>query len=385
MNETIPTLFSIDEARSGHGPDWLRAVRTAAADRVEANGFPSTAAEEWRYSRIDRIDLSRYRPMARSARSADDHALSVDTSEVAQELWGTAIGADSDTFVDLNTAFARDAIVIDVPAGTELVEPIEIDHLIEASGASFPRVIVRAGANSSVTVVERSAIDDVDALSVPVTEILVGRDARVRHVGLQQLGPSAVEVGRVAARVEAGGSVGLFHVALGGSYARTRFDSRFVGRGASGDISAIYLGDGDQMHDLRTFQDHLAPDTTSDLDFKGVIDDRAYAVYTGLIRISHDAPRSNANQSNRIIKLSADAWAESVPNLEIHHNDVRCSHASSVGPIEPDQRFYLESRGVEPDVAERLIVAGFLGDLVDSIPVPSVAAAARDHIARRLS
>ena len=86
-----------------------------------------------------------------------------------------------------------------------------------------------------------------------------------------------------------------------------------------------------------------------------------------------------------MIKLSADAWAESVPNLEIHHNDVRCSHASSVGPIEPDQRFYLASRGVEPDVAERLIVAGFLGDLVGSIPVASVAAAAADHISRRLS
>ena len=376
--------FTVDRARSLEGPEWLSALRVEAAERFAAEGLPSTAAEEWRYSRIDRIQFDGYEPSSTALRSSGGVAV-LSGATAGPELWGAAIGDRSDAFVDLNTAFAPDALLVDVPAGTEVVEPIEIDHLVAAGSTSFARVVIRAGDNSSVTVVERSGVDDVDALSVPVTEILVGRDARVRHVGLQQFGPSVVEVGRVAARVEAGGRVELFHVALGGGYARTRFDCRLVGRGASGDISAIYLGDGDQIHDLRTFQDHEAPDTTSDLAFKGVIDDRAHAVYTGLIRISHDAPRSNANQSNRVIKLSADAWAESVPNLEIHHNAVRCSHASSVGPIEPDQRFYLESRGVEPDVAERLIVAGFLGDLVGSIPVASVAAAAADHISRRLS
>ena len=160
----------------------------------------------------------------------------------------------------------------------------------------------------------------------------------------------------------------------GGNYARMRFDCELVGRGASGSVSALYAGNGTQMHDLRTYQKHLAPDTTSDLVFKGAIDDESHAVYTGMIRISPDGRGTNATQSNRIIKLSPDAWAESVPNLEIEQNDVKCAHASTVGPIDEDQRFYLESRGIPPEVGERLVVNGFFAEVIDSLPVPSLAA-----------
>ena len=137
--------------------------------------------------------------------------------------------------------------------------------------------------------------------------------------------------------------------AFGGEYARLRTDCRLVGRGASGNLVSLYFGDGHQMLDFRTFQDHAAPDTTSDLLFKGAVDDDSHSVYTGLIRVRPTARGTNAFQTNRNIKLSDRAWAESVPNLEIENNDVRCSHASTVGPIDDEQRFYLESRGVPPD------------------------------------
>ncbi|HQF96744.1 MAG TPA: SufD family Fe-S cluster assembly protein, partial [Microthrixaceae bacterium] len=163
-----------------------------------------------------------------------------------------------------------------------------------------------------------------------------------------------------------------------------RFDCRLVGRGATGRMSALYLGDGDQMHDLRTFQTHEARDTTSDLLFKGALDDRAHAVYTGMIRVDHEGQGSNANQTNRVIKLSDDAWAESVPNLEINHNDVRCSHATAVGPIDEDQRFYLESRGVPPEAAERLVVNGFFEEVLDTISVAPVVELVRPLIAEKL-
>ena len=114
----------------------------------------------------------------------------------------------------------------------------------------------------------------------------------------------------------------------------------------------MYFGDGDQMLDFRTLQDHRAPDCTSDLMFKGVVDDRSHSVYSGMIRVRPEGRGTNAFQTNRNIKLSEDAWAESVPNLEIENNDVRCSHASTVGPIDVEQRFYLESRGV-PDPSGR--------------------------------
>ena len=177
------------------------------------------------------------------------------------------------------------------------------------------------------------------------------------------------QIARVVGTVGQEATLRIGHAALGGDYARMRFDCRLEGRGATGDLAALYFGDGDQMHDLRTYQQHLAPDTTSDLLFKGALDDRAHAVYTGLIRIGTNGRGSKATQTNRIVKLSPDAWAESVPNLEIDHNDVKCSHASAVGPIDADQRFYLESRGVPPEAAERLVVNGFFEEVLDTFAV----------------
>jgi Fe-S cluster assembly protein SufD len=130
------------------------------------------------------------------------------------------------------------------------------------------------------------------------------------------------------------------------------------------------------MHDIRTLQEHAAARTTSELLFKGAVADTAHSVYSGLIRIHHGARGSNAFQTNRNLVLSEGAHADSVPNLDIEENDVRCSHASTVGPIDAEQRYYLESRGVPGEVAERLIVAGFFGDLLARIPTSGV----RDHV-----
>jgi Fe-S cluster assembly protein SufD len=345
--------------------------------------LPSTDLEEWRYSRIGSLDLARYASALHSVDGSGPHvSRRLDHAEVPL---GEAIGEAGDPFVDLNAAYASDAIVVEIPPGAVVEEPIELTHLVEDGRVSFPRIVVRVGEDAEVTIVERSSTDAVDAVVVPVTELVVGRAARVKHVSLQDAAETVGIVGRIASTVDSMATLDLFHVALGGSYARMRFDCALTGRGATGNLTALYLGSRTQMHDLRTFQDHLAPDTTSNLLFKGVVDDEAHAVYTGLIRISEDGRGSNATQSNRIVKLSSDAWAESVPNLEIHHNDVRCSHASAVGPIDPDQRFYLESRGVPPEAAERLVVTGFFREVLAAMPVASVADAAGAKIEAELA
>ena len=184
--------------------------------------------------------------------------------------------------------------------------------------------------------------------------------ARLRYLNVQDLGPRVSQVGYQASRVGRDASLHSSVVALGGDYARVRTDSRIDGKGGSAELNAVYFTDGDRMHDFRTLQDHVAPSTTSDLLFKGAVQDRGRSVYSGLIRVRPEARGTNAFQTNRNLVLSEGAGAESVPNLEIETDDVSCSHASAVGPVDEEQLYYLESRGIPPVAAERLIVLGLL-------------------------
>ncbi len=138
------------------------------------------------------------------------------------------------------------------------------------------------------------------------------------------------------------------------------------------------------MLDFRTLQDHDAPSTRSDLLFKGAVEDHAHSVYSGLIRLRPTARKAKASQTNRNLVLTEGAGAESIPNLEIEANDVRCSHASAVGPIDEDQLYYLESRGVPPAEAERLIVLGFFDDVLDRLPIPTLARALRRTVVEKV-
>lgn len=212
----------------------------------------------------------------------------------------------------------------------------------------------------------------------------VERAGRLDLAVVQELGRRSWQVGSLVADVAQEANLRVGMIGLGGEYARLRTDCTLSGRGAHGDLLAVYFGDGDQTLDFRTFQRHDAPDTTSNLLFKGAVGGRSRSVYTGLIRVDKAARGTNAFQTNRNIKLSDDAWAESVPNLEIETNDVRCSHASTVGPVDPEQRFYLESRGVPPLIADRLIVAGFFDEVVRELPLPILADEVRARISDKL-
>ena len=304
--------------------------------------------------------------------------------EADQELLGSVAEPPADALAMLNDAFA-DPVVVQVPAGRTLDAPIVLrHHVTRAGGAVFPRLVVDAGEASEVTVVDLTRSDAVAALSIPVVELRAAAASNLRYVGLQDLDLATWQIATVVASVDQEATVTADAVALGGEYARLRTDCRLVGRGATGNLRAVYFGEGDQTLDFRTFQDHRAPDTTSDLLFKGAVGGRSRSVYTGLIRVEKEARGTNAFQTNRNIKLSDDAWAESVPNLEIENNDVRCSHASTVGPVDEEQRFYLESRGVPPQVADRLIVAGFFDEVVRRLPAAGLAAAVRARISEKL-
>jgi Fe-S cluster assembly protein SufD len=420
-------------ARVDGGPEWLQARRAEARETFAEAVLPSVEEEIWRYSRIDDLDLDAFSLPAPPTAAATPATPAVSTpdplplqdlperaasvvvqngrvvsldvderwaskglqvgpaTEEQSDLLGTALGEPagvldgrSDPFVSLNDAALVEPIVVNVPAGVELDAPVVVVHVTDgADVVSCPRLVVHAGGDSAVSVVEVQVSGAERALVVPITEIVAERAARVGHVTVQQLGLATWQVGLQVSRVASEATFRSTSIGFGGDYARLRTDCRLVGRGATGELDAVYFGEGDQTLDFRTFQEHIAPDCTSNLLFKGAVGGRSKSVYTGLIRVAKSASGTNAFQTNRNIKLSDHAWAESVPNLMIENNDVRCSHASAVGPIDEEQRFYLESRGVPTEVAERLIVGGFFGEVFGKLPVPALVPSLARTVARK--
>ena len=291
-----------------------------------------------------------------------------------------------DAYVELATAFASDPVLVRVPPGIAIECPIVVMHWADGGGeAVFPRTVVVAGEAGQVAVVEHVASNAGAGLVVPVVELDVADAANVSYVAVQEVSTETWYIGYQASRVGQEATLASFTAAFGGEYARVRTDSRLVGRGGTSNLLAAYFGDGEQMHDFRTMQDHVGPKTTSDLLFKGAVADQARSVYSGLIRVRKGAAGTNAFQTNRNLVLSEGAHANSVPNLEIDENDLSCSHASAVGPIDEDQRYYLESRGIPREVADRLIVLGFFEDILGRTPVREVAPVLRAAVAGKLA
>lgn len=358
--------------------------RVAAAERAAAQPWPTPAEEIWRYSRIGDLDLEAFEPGSLET-TVTGGAPDVVVDHAALDAYPAVVDGDApDVFAELNAAFATAPVVVRVPAGRTVAEPIVVTHHVPtAKTAVFPRLVVDVGEDADVTVVERFTSSD-DVLVVPVVQIRTARAGRARYLAVNELSDQAWQIGHQQVVGDADSSTLLATVALGGHYARTRTEARAAGRGASTKQVALYFAGGEQMHDFRTIQDHDAPQTTSDLLFKGALQNSSTSVYTGLIRVRPHARGTSAYQTNRNLTLGEGAWAESVPNLDIQTNDVRCSHASTVGPIDPEHRFYLESRGIPTHVADRLIVLGFFDEVLAQLPVPDLAAELRARVADKL-
>jgi Fe-S cluster assembly protein SufD len=422
---TGSTRFTPEASLAIGGPDWLVERRRRAAEELGALEWPTAAEEIWRYSRIGDLDVDRYRPMdegelgavgvesaggggvvAAEAGSRSGLVVVRDGRVVHHELddalaakgvvvcdlatcdgedvgrWlGQCSDASPDALTTLHDAFLAGGAFIRVPAGVVVEQPVVVLHWSEGDGvASFPHTLVVAEEQSEVTVLDRFGSPEVDHLVDGVVELVIGDAAHVKYLSVQEHGPRTWSIVLQRAHLGRDATLRSSAVALGGEYARLRSESLLTGQGAESDLLAVYFGDQEQMLDFRTLQDHQAPHTRSDLLFKGAVEDRARSVYSGLIRLRHEAQKSNAYQTNRNLVLSEGAGAESIPNLEIEANDVRCSHASTVGPIDDDQRYYLESRGIRPEDAERLIVLGFFEDVFARLPIPSLAGALRRSV-----
>ena len=387
---------------------------------------PSEKEEVWRYTPVDELELDDYEPLrgvgpddlgelgsdfvkgvvadlperAALVTVVDGSLVAVDRAGLPGSVQVGGLGGDpvlgqvlegGDALVRVNDAFHPDAVVVDVPGGVTLDRPIVIVHWCTAAGtpptASFLRTVVRLGRGSSAQVVEvvAGAPGGGRGLVVPVTELSAGDGSQLSYAALQVLGTEVWHIARVAAVAGRDAALRTFSMGLGAAYDRSRTDALAQGPGSTTELRSAYLGTGSQVHDVRTLQDHAAAHTTSDLLCKGAVAGTSRSVYSGLIRVRRGAVRTNAFQTNHNLVLDEGAHADSVPNLDIEENDVRCSHASTVGPVNEDQRYYLESRGIPPARAERLIVTGFFDDIVQRCPVPALVPRLRREVELRLT
>lgn len=423
--------FSVAYADALGGPDWLQRRRRTAAEAFGRSELPSPSEEEWRYSPVAELHLETYLPASAEGNDGaadgllaggdgrlgalrdrlgplsalvvtfDGHLVGSEITPEATSAGlavrclgtepepvgalGGVLGTPPDVFGLMNDAFCSEPVLLEIPRGARLTDPVAVVNVVHTpSVAVFPRLLVVVADGAEAQLVNVLVSGEPEAFAAPVAELEVGSAARLQYLNLQELGPRATGIDQTAARVAGQGHLAIGLAAVGGTYARSRVDCTLAGRGATGDMSAMYFGDRDQVLDFRTFQNHLAPDTNSNLLFAGAVEDRARSIYSGLIRVGPDARGTDARQTNRILKLSEEVWADSVPNLEIENNDVRCAHASSVGPIDEEHRFYLESRGVPPDVAERLIVEGFFREVRARLPVQSVAAGFEEMVRAKI-
>lgn len=282
---------------------------------------------------------------------------------------GTAVPAAHGLFEALNAAAWSDGALVRLPRRTLLAQPLRV-VVPAASGTTLPRLLIVAEAGAEATVVEEHVGGGDDARVVGVSELFVAPGARLRHVLLQRWSAGTAGHLTTRARLERDADLLTVVAVLGGAVAKLDLGAILAGEGARSRMVGVALGEGRQHHDLHTLHRHTAGHTRSNLDIKAVLTGRARSAYTGLIRIEEGASHSEAYQENRNLLLSDRCRADTIPELEILTDEVSCTHGATVSPVDPEQLFYLRSRGLDPAGAVRLVVRGFLEPTLCQLPEP---------------
>jgi Fe-S cluster assembly protein SufD len=407
------TAVSIEDLIAG-SPGWLADLRREAWNRYGELAYPEGREEIWRFTDVKALHPANFRLLAPDAEpevaprlealdlsgvASSGRAVHVDTATVDLRLsdearskgvvlcdletavrehadllrprLGSLVAAD-EPHTALSLAAHHRGTFLYVPNGVELKEPFQALHWLspQAAGALvMPRtvVIVEDGADIVFNDVYDSDPLGAATLAAPVTEMFIGRNAKVGWVTWQDWGAGTKHLAHVRAQLDRDALLNTLVVTLGGDYSRTWKECTLAGEGAESYMYGLYFSHGDQRFEHWTLQDHVAPHTTSDLLYKGALTDSSQALYYGTIHIRPHARKSNAYQANRNLALSDRARAMPNPQLEIENNDVRCTHGATVGKISDEHLFYLASRGIPPEEARRLIVFGFFNQVLDQV------------------
>jgi Fe-S cluster assembly protein SufD len=280
---------------------------------------------------------------------------------------------DEDKFTALNAALWENGFFLFVPKGVELELPLGGFRYLDQSGTFVAaRTLVVLERHAKVTYIDEMDSSDLKAANFGAVELFLGEGAQLRYVSINNWGRGVTHIQRIKSRLERDATLNSLYVTMGSSVSRTEVQSALDGQGASSEMLAIYFADKDQHFDHYTLQHHNKDRAHSDLLFKGVLSDEARSVFSGLIKVELGAQKTDAYQKNRTLLLSDEARSDSVPQLEINANDVRCSHGSTTGPVDQQELFYLRSRGIPKPIAEKMLVTAFLEDVLNRVPLKNV-------------
>ena len=354
----------------------VAALRANGAGALDALAMPSPALDRsWKYVDPAALDLDGFAPPdtapSTSVEGQTAEGLRVASFEEADgnalERVGEAVAVDGDRLTALHYAFLSGGVLIETKANAEIAEPVRLTREYSETGTlATPHTLIVAGVNSRLTVIEEYRSGDEPIAVLPAVELLVGPGAVVSYTSLHRWGARTRVFGEQRAVTERDADVRSLSLVTGGRLVKSHITSSLEGRGSSSEMYGITVGGGQEHVDFYTLQDHVAEDTRSDLLFKSALGEQSRAVYYGLTKVGLGARRADANQENRNLLLSRAAKADSDPVLEILTNDVtRVSHGATAGPVDEEELFYIQSRGLTREGAVGLLVRGFLGEPLD--------------------
>jgi Fe-S cluster assembly protein SufD len=375
-------------------PDWLRQGRDLAKRTAAELELPTQKVKGWEFTDLSSLDLDAYTEAVAGIEGLEptvdgDGPLVLPLAEAAashpelvRQHFGQIVPS-RDPFVARNEARWRDGVFVYVPAGTQLEQPLKLTISAAAGEEIEWRALIVLEEGAEAEVWERYDSEG-EALFNGVVEIVVGDAANLRYVCEQELSEQSWVF--ATQRAEIGRDANLDWVALGFGSGRgkVRMETKLAGRGSSAKVTGAYVGRGTQHLDYDTTQEHAAQDTVSDLAFRGVLAEQATAVWRGMIFVDPGAQRTDAFQESRNLLLSNEAHVDAIPGLEIEADDVRCTHAAAIAQVDPEQLFYLTSRGLGPDDAKQLVVEGFLAELVERAAEGPIREILAEQLERRL-
>jgi Fe-S cluster assembly protein SufD len=364
--------------------------RRRGASLAQSLPLPDHKAKGWEFTDLATLDLDSYAqasPVATFDGVEGATVLSLAAAleshgQLLEERLGSLVPIE-DPFVARNETGWREGVLIHVPRGVRLAEPIKIELRLDEDGAAVnwrTLVVLEEGAEAEVWEHCGSAGDETDALLNSVVELHVGQAATLRYVSTQDISERAWIFSSQRAQVERDARLDWTALGFGSARGKVRMETNLAGPGSEARVTGGYASGPGQHLDYDTTQEHSAPNTFSDLAFRGVLAAGSTAVWRGMIRVDPGAQGTDAFQESRNLLLSPEAHADAIPGLEIEADDVRCTHAAAIAQIDRDQLFYLTSRGLDPAAAKQLIIEGFLESLVERLAEGSV----RDEVSAAL-